>query len=61
MKISLLCICSVPIRISSPQLAVLQTCFLLELHIMERNVTTKYHSHELHICAQSGYKTTTYL
>ena len=60
MNIRLLRICSVPIRISSPELHVSDTCFLQELHVMERYVTTTYRSHEIHICAQCGYVTTTY-
>ena len=60
MNIRLLRTCSVPIRISSPELHVSDTCFLNELHIMERYVTTTYRLHELHIHAQGGYVTTTY-
>ena len=60
MNIFLLRICSVPIRISSPGLHVLDTCFLHELHIMERYVTTMYRLQEIHICVQGGYVTTTY-
>ena len=60
MNICLFRTCSVPIRISSPELHVLDTCFLYELHFMERYVTTTYRLHELHICAQGGYVTTTY-
>ena len=52
--------CSVPIRIRSPELHVSDTCFLLELHIMERYVTTTCHLHGLHIYAQGGYVTITY-
>ena len=52
--------CSVPNWISSPELYVSDTCFLHELHIIERYVTTTYRLHELHIYAQSGYVTTTY-
>ena len=60
MNIRLLRICSVPIRISLLKLDVSDTCFLHELHIMERYVTTTYRFHELHLCAQGGYVTTTY-
>ena len=37
-------------------------CFLHELYIMERYVTTTYRLHELHICVytQGGYVTITY-
>ena len=42
MNIRLLRICSVPVRISSPEVHVLDTCFFLELHNMERYVTTTY-------------------
>ena len=52
--------CSVPIRIRSPELHVPDTCFLQELHNMERFVTTTYRLHELHLCAQGGDVTTTY-
>ena len=55
MNVRLLRICSVPIRISSPQLHVSDTCFLHELHIMERYVTTTYRLHELHICVYTGW------
>ena len=55
MNILLLRICSVPIRISSPELHVSDTCFLHELHIMERYVTTTYRLQELHVCIQGGY------
>ena len=54
MNIRLLRTCSVPIRISSPELHVSDTCFLHELHIMERYVTTMYRLHGLHIYAQGG-------
>ena len=59
MNIRLLRICSVPIRISSPELHVLDTCFLHELHIFERYVLITYRLHDLDICAQGGYVTTT--
>ena len=39
--------CSVPIRISSPEFHVWDTCFLHEIRIMERYVTTTYRLHEL--------------
>ena len=61
MNIRLFRVFSVSIHISSPDLLVYDTCFLPELHIMEPYVTTTYRLHELHICAQSGYVTTTYL
>ena len=54
MNIRLLRTCSVPIRISSPELHVSDTCFLHELHIMERYVTTMYRLHGLHIYALGG-------
>ena len=60
MKIRLLRICSVPIRITSPELHVWDTCFLHELHIIERYVITTYRLHELHKYAQGVYVTTTY-
>ena len=50
MKIRLLRSCSVPICISSLELHVKDTCFLYGENIMERQVTTKYRLHELHIC-----------
>ena len=58
MNIRLLRTCAVPIRINSPELRLSDTCFLHELHIMDRYVTTTYHLHGLHICAQGGYVTT---
>ena len=60
MNIRLLRIYSVPIRISSIELHVADRCFLHELNIMERYVTTTYRLHELHMCIQGGYVTTTY-
>ena len=60
MNIRLLRTCSVLIRISSPELHVSDTCFLHELHIVERYVTTMYRLHGLNSCAQGGYVTTTY-
>ena len=48
MNIRLLRIYSLPISISSQELHVSDTCFLHELHIMERYVTTTYRLHELH-------------
>ena len=42
MNIRLLRISSVSIRISSPELHVSDTCFLHELYIMDRYVTTTY-------------------
>ena len=47
MNIRLLRTCSVPIRIGSPELHVSDTCFLHELHIVERYLTTTYRLHEL--------------
>ena len=60
MNIRLLRIYSVTIRISSPELHVSDTCFLHELIIMGRYVTTTYRLHELHVCVQGGYVPTTY-
>ena len=60
MNIRLLHTCSVPIRINSPELHVSDTCLLHELYIMERYVTILYRLHELHVCIQDGYVTTTY-
>ena len=60
MNICLLRIYSVPIRISSPELHVSDTCFYMSLLVMERYVTTTYRLHELHRCVQGGYVTTTY-
>ena len=60
MGVRLLRTCSFPIRISSPELHVSDTCFLHEIHIMERYVTTTHHLHELHVYAQGGYVTKTY-
>ena len=60
MNIFVLRIFSVPIKISSPELHVSDTCFLHELHIMERYVASTYRLHELHISVQGGYVTTTY-
>ena len=60
MNIRLLHICSVPIRISSPELHTSDTCFLHEIHFMERYVVTTYRLQELHACIQGGYVTTTY-
>ena len=61
MNIRLLRICSVPIRISSPELHASDTCFLYELKFMEPYVTNTYHLRELHMCVQGGYTTTRYL
>ena len=61
MNIFLLRICSVPIRISSPELHVAYTCFSLNLHVMERYLTTTYRLYDLYMCIQGGYVTTTYL
>ena len=60
MNIRLFHICSVLIRISSPELHVSDTCFLHDLNLMERYITTTYRLHELHMCIQGGYVTTTY-
>ena len=60
MNIRLLRICSIPIRIKSPELHVSDTCFLHELHIMERYVTTTYRLHNLHIYSWGWYLTTAY-
>ena len=60
MNIRLLRTCSVPIRISSPELHVSNTCFLHELQIMERYVTITYHLQESHVCIQDGYVSSTY-
>ena len=60
MSICLLRIYSVPIRISSPELRVSDTCFLHELYIMELYVITTYRLNDLHMCIQGGYVTTTY-
>ena len=60
MNIRLLRIYSVPIRISSPELHVGDTCLLHENNIMGRNVTTTYRLHN-YISILSGYVSTTYL
>ena len=60
MNVCLLRSCSVPIWISSQELHVSDTCFLHELYIRERYVTTIYRVHEINICVQGGYVTTTY-
>ena len=60
MNIRLLSTCSGLIKISSPKLHVSDTCFLNELYIMERYVTTTYGLHALHKYTQGGYVTTTY-
>ena len=60
MNIRLFRTCSVPISINSPELHVSDTCFLHEIYIMERYVITTYRLHELHMCVQGGYATTTY-
>ena len=60
MNVRLLRIYSVPIRFSSLESHVSDTCFLYELFIMERCVNTTYRLHELHMCVQGGYVTTTY-
>ena len=60
MNIRLLRICSVPIRISPPDLHLWDTCFLQKLYIMERYVTTTYRLHGLNIYAHGGYVTSTY-
>ena len=56
-NIRLLRIYSVPIRISSPELHVSDTCFLHEIHIVERYVTTTYRPHGIiYICALVGIR-----
>ena len=60
MNIRWLRIYSVPIMISSPDLDVSDTCFYMNLHVVERYVTTTYSLHRLHMCAQGGYVPTTY-
>ena len=52
MNIPLLRVCSVPIRISSPELQASDTCFLHELKVMERYLNTKYRLLEIHMCVQ---------
>ena len=42
---------SVPTWIGSPEALVQDKCFLHEVDIMERYVTTTYRLHEFHICA----------
>ena len=59
-NIRLFRICSVSMRISSPELHVSDTCFLHEINIMGRYVTTTYRLHKLHVCVQGGYVCTTY-
>ena len=54
MNIRSLRTCYVPVRVSSPDLHVSDTCFSHELHVMERYVTTTYRLHGLHLYAQSG-------
>ena len=60
MNIHLLRTYSVLIKIISPKLHVSDTCFLDELHIMERYVTTTYRLHKLQVCMQGGYVPTAY-
>ena len=60
MNIRLFRIYTVPIRISSPELHVSGTCFLHEIIVMGRYVTTTYRPHKLHVYVLSGYVTTTY-
>ena len=60
MNIRLLRIYSVPIRISSPELHVSDTCYLHEINVMGRYVTTTYRAHKLHVCVLGGYVSTTY-
>ena len=52
MNIRLLHSCSVPICMSSPELHVMDTCFLHGVNVTERYVTTTYRLHELHPRAQ---------
>ena len=47
MNIRLLRICSVAIRFNSPKLHILDTCFLHELYVMERFVTTTYPKYKI--------------
>ena len=49
MNIRLLRIYSVPIRISSEELHVSDTCFLHGINIMGRSLTTTYRLHELRV------------
>ena len=60
MNIRLFRSCSVPIWICSPELHVQDTCFLHEVQVMERYVTTVDRLYEIHKCAQGSYVTTTY-
>ena len=59
MNIRLLRIYPVPLRISSPELRVSDTCLLQDRHLLERYVTTTFRLHELHVYVQNGYVTTT--
>ena len=52
MNIRLFRRCSIPMWIRSPEIHVYDTCFLHEIHTIERYVTTTYRLHELHICEQ---------
>ena len=60
MNIRLFRIYSVPIRISPLELHVSDTCFLHEINVMGRYVTTTYRPLKLHVYVLSGYVTTTY-
>ena len=60
MNIRLLRNCSVPTRISSPELHLSDTCFLHQLPIIERYVTITYRLQNLHVCIQGGYVSSTY-
>ena len=60
MNIRLLLTCSVRIKISSLEIQISDTCFLHELHTMERYVTSRYRLHGLKKYAQGRYVTTTY-
>ena len=51
-NIRLFRIYSVPIRISSADLHVSDTCFLREINFMGRYVTITYRLHELHVCTK---------
>ena len=53
-------ICSVLIRIGSPELRVWDRCFLHEIKNMGRYVTTTYRLHKLHVYVLGGYVSTTY-
>ena len=60
MNIRLLRIYSVPIKISSLGLHVSDTCVNMNLHIVERYVTTTHCSQETHVCIQGAHVSSTY-